>query len=134
MKRIVTCFVLLLAVACSTEEVQEGTPVVEENLVEIKDGMYREYYPGKKQVKFQGEQDENQLRHNKWTFYSEDGKELSVTFFNHGIKEGHTIVKYPNGTLHYIGEYHLDKPVGVWQTYDQQGNMVSEKDYGYPEE
>lgn len=99
-----------------------------EDLVVIENGQFTEFYPGRKQVKFQGMQDENKQRHGKWTFYSETGTELSVTFYDHGKKHGHTIVKYPNGMLHYVGEYDHDKEVGVWQMYDQDGVQTT-KDY-----
>ncbi len=121
--------------ACSEEEQEKPKKeeaVETENLVEIKDGIYYEWYPGKKQVKYKGPQDENKMRHGIWNFYSENGVELSVTMYNHGKKEGYTIVKYPNGTLHYRGEYLNDEMVGLWTTYDEKGNIISEKDFGQP--
>lgn len=99
-----------------------------ENLVKIENGVFTEFYPGGKQIKFQGEQDELKQRHGRWTFYSENGTELSITHFEHGVKHGHTIVKYPNGNMHYVGEYDNGKEIGVWQMYDEQGNRT-EKDY-----
>lgn len=124
----------LLAYACSTEEEEVKKAQETEELVEIKEGIYREWYPGKKQVKYKGGQDEQNRRHGKWTFYSENGMELSITMFNAGMKDGFTIVKYPNGAIHYRGEYRNDEMVGVWTTYDEKGNVATEKDYGYPEE
>lgn len=105
-----------------------------EQLVEIKDGIYKEWYPGKKQIKYTGGQDEQNRRHGKWSFFAENGKELSTTMYLHGLKDGFTVVKYPNGALHYRGEYRQDKMVGIWTTYDEKGLKVSDKDYGYPEE
>ena len=66
-------------------------------------------------------------------FFSEGGTELSITFYTHGLKDGFTMVKYPSGRMHYRGEYHNDKIVGVWTTYDESGKITSEKDYGYLE-
>jgi antitoxin component YwqK of YwqJK toxin-antitoxin module len=127
----------VLFVSCKEEDKQEKKKVevvapiieMEEDLVEIKDNIYTEFYPGKKAIKFRGEQDEKGLRNGVWLFYSEKGEELSMTNYEHGIKEGHSMVKYPNGAIHYIGEYKNDKPVGIWKTYDATGKLSSTKDY-----
>lgn len=130
---------IALLVSCSEteekdkklEEPQETeSPIeIEEDLIEIKDNIFTEYYPGKKTIKIRGEQDKNGFRHGIWLFYSEQGVELSMTNYEHGIKEGHSIVKYSNGSIHYTGKYHNDKPVGIWKTYDISGKLVSTKDY-----
>lgn len=110
---------------------ETSSPIeMEEDLVEIKDNIFTEYYPGKKAIKFRGEQDKDGFRHGIWLYYSEKGEELSMTNYEHGVKEGHSIVKYPNGAIHYTGEYKKDKPVGLWKTYDISGKIVSTKDYG----
>jgi antitoxin component YwqK of YwqJK toxin-antitoxin module len=33
-------------------------------------------------------------------------------------------VKYPNGNMHYVGEYDNGKEIGKWQMYDEQGNVT----------
>ena len=128
--------VSLVFFACSRNEESEkqSIDVKEkiESLVEIKNGVYTEYYPGRKQIKFQGEQDNMGNRHGKWTFYSESGIVLSSTHYEHGKKHGASFAKYPNGTLHYMGEYENDKEVGVWKMYDEKGNLATEKDYSKP--
>jgi antitoxin component YwqK of YwqJK toxin-antitoxin module len=98
------------------------------DLVVIENGLYTEYYPGKKHIKFQGQQDEFKQRHGRWTFYSESGLELSITHYMQGIKHGHSIVKDPNGNLNYIGEYDNGKEIGVWKMYDEKG-VKTETDY-----
>ena len=110
---------------------KEAAPSIqlEEDLVEIKGNIYTEYYPGKKAVKFRGEQDKDGFRNGVWLYYSEEGEELSMTNYEHGIKEGHSIVKYPNGSIHYTGTYKNDKPVGIWKTYDVSGKLATTKDY-----
>jgi antitoxin component YwqK of YwqJK toxin-antitoxin module len=133
MKILVLLLTLLALASCYSEDGNEQK-VPEENLIEDKNGLYKEYYPGKKQVKFRGEHDDEHRRNNKWSFYSEEGKELSITFFKHGLRDGHTIVKYPNGTLRYVGEYSKDQQVGVWKMYGEDGQLTQEKDYGYPAE
>jgi antitoxin component YwqK of YwqJK toxin-antitoxin module len=133
MKKILLTFLLIcLTVACGEEEKSEKevAPVKEENLVEMKNGMYIEWYPGKKQIKFKGPQDLNKKRHGIWKFYSETGNELSYTVYEHGLKTGYTIVKYPNGSIHYTGEYKDDKAVGIWKIYDPNGKLKSEVNKG----
>ena len=135
MKQFILFIITIILVACSTEDAQETkVPEKQEVLVEIKDGVYTEWYPGKQQVKYKGAQDDERKRNGIWTYYSVNGLELSVTIYEHGLREGFTVVKYPNGRLHYRGEYHKDASVGVWTTYDEKGKLLSEKDFGYPEE
>jgi len=134
MKRILVVATLISLVACSSHKDKNTVQAKKENLVEIKNGQFTEWYPGKKQIKFRGMQDSKSRRNGKWTFYAENGTELSVTMFENGEKEGFTMVKYPNGYMHYTGEYHNDKKVGVWTTYDNKGKKVSTVDFGFPEE
>ena len=135
MKQFILFILTIILVSCSTEEATENkVPAKEEVLIEKKDGVYTEWYPGKIQVKYKGAQDDERKRNGIWTYYSVNGLELSVTIYEHGLREGFTVVKYPNGRLHYRGEYHKDASVGVWTTYDEKGKLLSEKDFGYPEE
>lgn len=105
-----------------------------EKLIEIKNGMYTEWYSGKKQIKFKGALDQKGNRNGKWVFYSESGNELSISGFENGKKSGFSIVKYPNGVIHYRGEYRNDEMVGIWTTYDDKGKLLTNKDYGFPDE
>ena len=132
MKKIVFVFVtLFLIFGCeNTTDKKIDKKIKTENLVEVKDGVFTEWYPGKKQIKFQGGQDELGNRDGKWTFYSENGTELSFTLYDHGKKEGFSLVKYPNGRIHYRGEYQNDEMIGLWSTYDEKGNLITEKEYG----
>jgi len=135
--KITFALMMLLFIAACSPEVKKDKILKkekEEVLVEVKDGIYTEWYPGKEQIKYRGGQDENEKRHGIWTFFSEEGQELSVTTYEHGLREGFTVVKYPNGVLHYRGEYHNDQTVGIWTTYDEKGEFQSETDFGYPEE
>jgi antitoxin component YwqK of YwqJK toxin-antitoxin module len=132
MKKIVFVFVtLFLIFGCeNTTDKKIDKKIKIENLVEVKDGVFTEWYPGKKSIKFQGGQDELGNRDGKWTFYAENGTELSFTLYNHGKKEGFSLVKYPNGRIHYRGEYQNDEMIGLWSTYDENGNLITEKEYG----
>ncbi|MEJ6616697.1 MAG: hypothetical protein QNL61_07275 [Crocinitomicaceae bacterium] len=124
---------ITILVSCSEPEKKENEKteavIQEEDLIEIKNGVFTEYYTGKKAIKFQGRQDKDGLRDGTWLFYSEAGVELSMTNYEHGVKQGHSIVKYPTGAIHYMGEYKDDKPVGIWKTYDSAGKVASVKDY-----
>ncbi len=124
---IVACILFSLLVSCKDKHVEKIAK--KENLVEIKNGIYTEWYPGKKNKKFQGAQDDKSRRDGKWVFYSEKGDELSITFYSNGLKNGFTVVKYPNGRMHYRGEYRNDTIVGLWTTYDQNGKITKEKNY-----
>ncbi|NBU91727.1 MAG: hypothetical protein EBR54_01885 [Flavobacteriia bacterium] len=112
--------------ACKDEP--QPIPPKHETLVEIADGQYSEWYPGKKQLKFKGGVDSLGQRDGTWEFFSEQGKMLSMTEYQHGKKNGFSLVKYPNGALHYRGEYQDDEQVGLWTTYDKQGKIIDEKE------
>jgi antitoxin component YwqK of YwqJK toxin-antitoxin module len=131
MKKIVFLLAtLFLIIACENKSEKKKEEIPKEKLVEVKDGVFTEWYPGKKQIKFQGGQDELGNRDGKWTFYAENGTELSFTLYDHGKKEGFSLVKYPNGRIHYRGEYQNDEMIGLWSTYDEKGNLINEKEYG----
>ena len=131
MKKIVFLLATLFLIsACENKSEKKKEEIPKEKLVEVKDGVFTEWYPGKKQIKFQGGQDELGNRDGKWTFYAENGTELSFTLYDHGKKEGFSLVKYPNGRIHYRGEYQNDEMIGLWSTYDEKGNLINDKDYG----
>ncbi len=120
----------------STDTIDKVEDVVVDkaDLIVVEGNIFTEYYPGKKAIKFQGAQDDEARRHGRWLFFSEEGVELSMTMYEHGKKHGHSIVKYPNGKLRYTGEYANDKQIGIWKTYDTNGKLGEEKDYGDAEE
>jgi len=140
MKYLTLLAVTLFLCACTNEVEDKKTPrqdltkpdltVDKTTLVDIQGNIYTEYYPGGKNIKFQGPQDEEKKRHGKWVYLAPDGKELSMTMYKHGMKHGHSIVKYPNGALHYIGEYSNNQKIGLWKSYHKSGNIIEEKDYG----
>ena len=133
MRIIIPVFIALVLASCTTKKATKKQ-VKSENLIEVKHGVYSEWYPGKKQLKFHGSIDKKGNRDGKWVFYSDNGNEQSITVYNHGMREGFSLVKYPNGAMHYRGEYRNDQMVGVWTTYDEKGKVISEKDYGFPDE
>jgi antitoxin component YwqK of YwqJK toxin-antitoxin module len=103
------------------------------DLVVIKNGIYTEYYPGRKGIKFKGPQDNNSLRNGRWFFYDERGNELSMTEYVNGKKHGFIFVRYPNGSMRYTGEFNMDTESGVWKFYNEDGTVSSEKDYANKE-
>ena len=133
MRKFIFIMLAFTIVACTSENTVKKT-VRSEQLIEVKNGVYSEWYPGKKQLKFHGAVDKKGNRNGKWVFYSEQGTELSIMVYTVGKRDGFSIVKYPNGALHYRGEYRNDEMVGVWTTYDEKGKIISEKDYGYKDE
>ena len=133
MRIIIPLFIALVLASCTTKKATKKQ-VKSENLIEVKHGVYSEWYPGKKQLKFHGSIDKKGNRDGKWVFYSENGNEQSITVYNHGMREGFSLVKYPNGAMHYRGEYRNDKMVGIWTTYDEKGKVINEKDYGFLDE
>ena len=134
MKKLVLMIIPLgILLSCGGEELEEKKETVipePEVLVERDGSTHKEYYPGKKQLKFIGDVDSEERRHGVWRHYSETGLELSTAEYYHGAKNGVTVVKYPNGRLHYTGEYKNNKRAGVWKTYNPDGSMASEEDYG----
>ncbi len=101
----------------------------EEVLIDTIGFEYNEWYPGKKQLRKEGSFDSNYLRHGKWVYYNVDGKEVSMTTYTHGLRQGFSIVKHPNGVIHYRGEYNQDKTVGLWTFYNDKGQMINEINY-----
>lgn len=120
----------MLFVACSADSKPEKSVAPKkEKLVDLKDGHYTEWYPGRKQIKYQGQLNKAGNREGKWDFFSETGNLQSFTMYIDGKKEGHSLVKYPNGKVHYYGTYQNDQMVGEWVSYDLNGNKTV-KDYG----
>ncbi len=125
---------LLITLSCaiisSCGEEKKPKKKKEPSLVEIKDGVYTEYYPGKTAVKFQGPQDKKGQRNGRWFFYTENGTEQSTTEYVNGKKNGLILVRYPSGNVRYSGFYQDDKEVGAWRFYKEDGSLDFEKDYG----
>lgn len=101
----------------------------EEDLIEVMPNMYREYYPGKKQIKIMGPLDNEGRRHGAWESYFENGQKNSATYYINGVKEGHSIVYYPNGAVYYYGEYKNDEKTGIWKTFNELGEQISEDEF-----
>ena len=101
--------------------------IEEEVLIDTVSFQYNEWYPGKKQLKKEGSFDANYLEHGKWVYYSEEGIELSMITYTHGLRQGFSIVRHENG--YYRGEYDQDEMVGLWTFYNEKGEKIDEKNY-----
>jgi len=124
------CFVFILSSCGSEDGVEENqnTTKVEtqEDLIERMPNMYREFYPGKKQIKVTGPLDKDGNRHGAWESYFENGIKNSATYYINGVREGHSIVYHPNGAVYYYGEYKNDQKSGLWKTFNEKGELISE--------
>jgi len=134
MKHFVYVLILLAGflAACGSGEDKEKITVdaqQEEQLIEESREWYREFYPGKKQLKMHGTKDDQGRRHGVWEYYTEAGVKISATYYLHGKKDGFSVVYYPTGVTHYVGEYKDDKKTGLWRTYDPEGNLASENTF-----
>lgn len=136
MKLSFTFLLLGIIWGCSVNETTENAKslsvIQEEVLVDSLDGQYKEWYAGRKQLKYIGGQDSKGRRHGRWTHYLESGIEKSMTTYTHGLREGFSIVNYDNGMIFYRGEWQKDKKVGIWTTYNPKGEVVSEINYSKP--
>ncbi|MDA9882077.1 hypothetical protein N9C33_04700 [Crocinitomicaceae bacterium] len=103
--------------------------VKEEILVKIQGNTYTEYYPGNKNIKFQGPQDAEKRRHGEWKYFSENGDVMSITEYSHGIRNGLMVVKHLNGQISYTGEFKNGDKIGIWRSYSENGELIEEKDW-----
>jgi antitoxin component YwqK of YwqJK toxin-antitoxin module len=101
----------------------------DEDLIERMPNNYREYYPGKKQLKIAGGLDKDENRHGIWESYFENGVPNSTVYYMNGKKHGHTVVYYPNGNTYYVGEYENDERVGHWKFYNEVGELLKEEHF-----
>lgn len=136
MKTILFSLILIGILACTEKSTREQEKVrveeTKEDLIVKTKGSYLEYYPGRKQLKISGEFDTDGNKHGIWRYYNTAGIETSMTTYEHGLREGFSVVKHPDGTLYYDGEYHADTMIGNWTFYDNKGKKSREVNYGLP--
>ncbi len=111
---------IFLLTNCGNGEIEKPKA---EKLVEIKDGVFTEYYAGKKNIKFKGPVNAKKKREGRWYFYTEEGLETSMCEYKAGVKHGMILVMYPNGAKRYIGQYDNNKEVGAWDFYKPDGSL-----------
>lgn len=129
-------FIVFIVISCSEGEKTNVENQQEEQLplIENKNGIYKEWYPGRKQLKIEGRKDSEGRRTGIWKSYAENGVQTSISIYSKGMRDGHIIVYYPNGALHYKGEYSKDKRVGEWAFYNKQGEIVKVENFDEKEE
>lgn len=57
--------------------------------------------------------------------WSRQGKLEFVQHYTDGVLHGDFVVYHPNGQVHKSGRYRHGDETGVWEEFDEQGNMVS---------
>lgn len=133
--RIFLALVLSLIIVSGCESSTVKTEEKKEEfkpLIIRKGGQFIEYYPGHKQIKMKGREDADGNRTGIWKLFSQDGVELSVTVYTEGKKDGHIVVRYPNGMPNYVGEYVMDERVGEWKFYAETGELLETIVYEQP--
>ena len=64
-----------------------------------------------------------------WYAYHPDGKVQTMAHYVNGKEEGRYTVYHPNGAVYYTCEYHQGKRVGTWLFYNEEEQLVGEKNY-----
>lgn len=65
-------------------------------------------------------------------FYDTGSLKSECTFVN-GLREGHAKVYYPSGALKEEGDFHEDAKVGIWKSYNEDGDEISSENFSRPE-
>jgi len=137
---LILLFSALLIISCDSKTKNNGIAVSSKNVKTSpkknteptksieKPGEYFEKYPNGK-LKTEGWFNKDTLRDNIWYSYYENGIKWSELSYENGLKEGHSIVNYPNGKVHYSGSYNQDKKSGHWIFYKENGEIDKEEDY-----
>lgn len=68
-------------------------------------------------------------RHGKWTFFYPTGAVQTEAIFEHGSLEGPYKVFRENGIPYYIGTYTNNQRSGIWEFYDELGNLSTTKNF-----
>ncbi len=69
------------------------------------------------------------VREGPWVFYYPSGQVQVEATFAGGREEGDYRVFRENGVPFYIGHYKHGARTGVWEVYDEDGNLVETKKY-----
>ena len=69
------------------------------------------------------------LREGHWVFYFPGGNIQAEATFVGGRENGPYRVYRENGAPYYIGQYTMGVRTGLWEVYDQDGNLVTTQNY-----
>ena len=89
MRTLLAFLIIFILVSCESGNDKPIKSDKPEQLIEVKNGVYSEWYPGRKQLKFHGALDKKGNRNGKWVFYSDRGPELSITVYENEIGRAH---------------------------------------------
>jgi len=70
------------------------------------------------------------LRQGQWVAFFPNGNVQSECQYKDNVAHGRTTVYRENGTKYWDGFYNKGRQVGKWKYWDEQGQLVAEKDYG----
>jgi antitoxin component YwqK of YwqJK toxin-antitoxin module len=150
-------FVLLslLFLSCGKEEIPKSSLIVIDNLLykrgsnvpftgrekalvdnkiveyDVKDGYkhgeFRIFSQDGK-LEIQGQIDSNR-NVGKWQYFYTIGEVESEGYFNYDRPDGKWVWNYPDGKKKEEGSYHDGERIGIWYQYDNNGEVIFEKNY-----
>ena len=68
-------------------------------------------------------------REGHWVFYHPGGNIQAEATYIGGLEEGPYRVFRENGVPYYIGNYHEGNRIGIWEVYDEDGNLITTQEY-----
>ena len=74
----------------------------------------------------------NGMREGRVIFYYPGGSPQTEGFYEKGVENGTYTVFRSNGVPYYRGQYTAGERTGIWEFYDEEGNLATTKDYGRP--
>ncbi|HON18425.1 MAG TPA: hypothetical protein PK990_04570 [Salinivirgaceae bacterium] len=134
MKKALQFFILgLLIHGCShnieyrvVETYPSGKPKIEIGIISNKDGILIEHYRELWEtggVKIKG-QLKNGKRDGKWESFYEKGAPWSVGFYTDGVRNGRSLIYYPNGVFMMNGYYKNDIKDSIWYNFSETGDTL----------
>ncbi len=141
MKHLLTLtFIITLLISCkdntidsdniqvSIKNVVATKPVNKPKKIVNTTGSFMERYDNGN-LKTEGWRNSESQRDGIWYSYYDHGSKWSELTYTDGIKNGESIVYYPDATIHYKGQYKNDVKVGTWTFFKEDGTVESEKKY-----
>ena len=72
-------------------------------------------------------------KHNKNGYYriinQTNGRLKLVKHYKNGLVHGKIIYYWDNGQIHLTGQYEKMRRIGIWKTYDSNGDLIIEENY-----
>jgi antitoxin component YwqK of YwqJK toxin-antitoxin module len=68
-------------------------------------------------------------KHGPWVRYFPDGTRMAEGSYNEDQPDGPVVFYHPNGQVHIRGNYRLGLKTGVWETFDEDGKLISKEEY-----